>query len=31
MPDNLLRGQQADDVAVYVARCAAVPHCGVSG
>ena len=30
MPDNLLRGQQARDVAVYVAQCAAVPHCGVA-
>ena len=30
MPDNLLRGQQARDVAVYVAECAAVPHCGVT-
>lgn len=29
MPDNLLRGEQARDVAVYVAKCAAVPHCGV--
>jgi mono/diheme cytochrome c family protein len=29
MPDNLLRGEQARDVAVYVAECAAVPHCGV--
>ena len=31
MPDNLLRGQEAKDVAVYVARCAAVAHCNVSG
>ncbi len=30
MPDNILRGQQARDVAVYVAQCAAVPHCGVT-
>jgi mono/diheme cytochrome c family protein len=30
MPDNLLRGEQARDVAVYVAQCAAVPHCGVT-
>jgi len=29
MPDNLLRGQDAKDVAVYVAKCAAVPKCGV--
>jgi mono/diheme cytochrome c family protein len=29
MPDNLLRGQQARDVAVYVAKCAAVAHCDV--
>jgi mono/diheme cytochrome c family protein len=29
MPDNLLRGQQAADVAVYVAQCSANPHCGV--
>jgi mono/diheme cytochrome c family protein len=27
MPDNLLRGQQARDVAVYVAMCAAEPSC----
>jgi len=31
MPDNLLRGQQARDVAMYVAKCAAVPKCNVSG
>jgi mono/diheme cytochrome c family protein len=29
MPDNILRGEQARDVAVYVAQCSAVPHCGV--
>jgi hypothetical protein len=29
MPDNLLRGQQARDVAMYVAKCAAVPKCDV--
>jgi len=29
MPANILRGQQARDVAVYVAECAANPHCGV--
>jgi hypothetical protein len=27
MPANLLRGQDAKDVAVYVAQCAAVPDC----
>jgi hypothetical protein len=31
MPPNLVEGQDAKDVAVYVAKCAAVPHCGVSG
>jgi hypothetical protein len=31
MPPNLLHGQQAKDVAVYVAKCSAVPHCDVSG
>jgi mono/diheme cytochrome c family protein len=30
MPDNIYRGQQAVDVAVYVAQCAANPHCGVT-
>jgi mono/diheme cytochrome c family protein len=30
MPPNLLRGQQAKDVAVYVAQCAAEPHCTIS-
>ena len=29
MPDNLLHGQDAVDVAVYVARCAGTPNCGV--
>ncbi len=29
MPSNLYRGQEARDVAVYVAKCAAVPDCGV--
>jgi hypothetical protein len=29
MPPDLLRGRQARDVAVYVARCSAVPHCDV--
>ena len=31
MPPNLLQGQDAKNVAVYVAQCSAVPHCGVSG
>jgi mono/diheme cytochrome c family protein len=31
MPPNIVRGQQARDVAVYVARCAAEPKCDVSG
>jgi len=31
MPPNLVRGTAAKDVAVYVARCAAVPDCKVSG
>jgi mono/diheme cytochrome c family protein len=30
MPTNLVRGKQADDVAVFVAKCAAVPSCTVS-
>ena len=30
MPANLLRGQQAKDVAIYVSQCAAVPKCGVT-
>ena len=30
MTPNLLHGQQAKDVAVFVARCAAVPTCTVS-
>ena len=29
MPDNILRGQQAKDVAVYVARCVANTTCNV--
>ena len=29
MPANLLTGQDAKDVAVFVAQCAAVPHCKV--
>jgi mono/diheme cytochrome c family protein len=31
MTPNLLHGQQARDVAWYVAQCAAEPHCKVSG
>ena len=30
MPTNLVTGSDADDVAVYVAKCAANPHCGVT-
>jgi mono/diheme cytochrome c family protein len=30
MPANLVTGNDADDVAVYVAKCAAVPACGVT-
>ena len=30
MPQNLYEGQDADDVAVYVAKCSANPHCGVT-
>jgi len=30
MPPNLITGQDARDVAVYVAKCSAVPHCGVT-
>jgi len=30
MPANLVEGSDADDVAVYVAKCAAVPACGVT-
>ena len=30
MPANLLRGQQAKDVAVYVAQCSAVANCPVT-
>jgi mono/diheme cytochrome c family protein len=29
MPDNLLRGQDAKDVAAYVAKCSGVPKCGL--
>jgi mono/diheme cytochrome c family protein len=31
MPANILTGQDAKNVAVYVAKCSAVPHCGVPG
>jgi hypothetical protein len=31
MTPNLLHGQQARDVAVYVARCAGVKSCNTSG
>ena len=30
MTPNLLHGQQARDVAIYVAMCAANPKCGVN-
>ena len=30
MPPNLITGQDARDVADYVAKCSAVPHCGVT-
>jgi mono/diheme cytochrome c family protein len=30
MTANLLHGQQARDVAIYVAMCASKPHCGVT-
>jgi mono/diheme cytochrome c family protein len=30
MPANLYSGQDADDVATYVAKCSANPHCGVT-
>jgi cytochrome c6 len=30
MPANLLQGQDANDVATYIAKCAAVPQCGVT-
>ena len=30
MPANLVKGQDANDVATYVAKCAAVPSCGVT-
>jgi mono/diheme cytochrome c family protein len=30
MPANLVDGQDADDVAVYVAKCSGNPNCGVT-
>ena len=30
MPQNIVRGQQAKDVAIYVAHCAAEPNCNVN-
>jgi mono/diheme cytochrome c family protein len=30
MPANLYEGQDADDLAAYIAKCAAVPSCGVT-
>jgi mono/diheme cytochrome c family protein len=30
MPENIVQGQQAKDVAVYVAKCAGNPSCGVT-
>lgn len=30
MPQNLYTGQDASDVAIYVAKCSANPHCGVT-
>jgi cytochrome c6 len=30
MPANLYEGEDADDVAAYIAKCAAVPSCGVT-
>jgi mono/diheme cytochrome c family protein len=30
MPADLLTGQDASDVAVYIAKCAGNPHCGVT-
>jgi mono/diheme cytochrome c family protein len=30
MPANLLTGQDASDVAAYIAKCAGNPHCGVT-
>jgi mono/diheme cytochrome c family protein len=30
MPANLVRGQDANDVALYIAKCANVPSCGVT-
>ena len=30
MPANLAEGQDADDIAVYIAKCAGNAHCGVT-
>jgi mono/diheme cytochrome c family protein len=30
MPPNLLRGQDASDVAIYIAKCAGNPSCGIT-
>jgi cytochrome c6 len=30
MPSNLVRGGDADDVALYIAKCSANPNCGVT-
>ena len=30
MPANLVKGHDANDVATYVAKCAAVPSCGIT-
>jgi len=30
MPSNLVRGGEADDVALYIAKCSANPSCGVT-
>jgi len=30
MPQNLVRGQDADNVSVYIAQCSANPNCGVT-
>ena len=30
MPANLVEGQDADDIAVYIAKCSGNAHCGVT-
>jgi len=30
MPPNIVEGQDADDVSIYVAKCSANPNCGVT-